>query len=206
MESTEHRGARSGELIQAGRFFFERGWVPATAGNFSARLDAHRVLITASGRHKGELDADGFLEVGLGGEVLSPGRKPSAETALHLHLYRRSPEVGAVLHTHSLPATLLSRLNPGGLVLEGYEVLKAFPGVATHETRLEVPVFPNDQDIERLATRVEALLEERPGLPGYLIEGHGLYTWGRTVAEARRHVEAFEFLLACELELRRLRR
>ena len=206
MEPTEHLGARSGELIRAGRFFFERGWVPATAGNFSARLAADRVLITASGRHKGELDADSFLEVGLGGEVLSPGRKPSAETALHLQLYRRAPELGAVLHTHSLPATLLSRLNPGGLVLEGYEVLKAFPGVGTHETRVEVPVFPNDQDIDRLATRVEAHMGEHPGVFGYLIEGHGLYTWGRTVADARRHVEAFEFLLECELELRRLKR
>jgi methylthioribulose-1-phosphate dehydratase len=206
MVRTEDLGARTGELIHAGRLFFERGWVPATAGNFSARLDERHLVITASGRHKGELDADGFLVVGLEGEVLSPGRKPSAETALHLQLYRREPSLGSVLHTHSRNATLLSRLSPGGVVLEGYEVLKALSGVETHETRLEVPVFPNDQDIPRLAARVEEYMREHPGLHGYLIEGHGLYTWGRTVAEARRHVEAFEFLFECELEMRRLKR
>lgn len=206
MYRTEDLGARTDELIRAGRFFFERGWVPATAGNFSARLDERQLVITASGRHKGELDADGFLLVGVDGEVLSPGRKPSAETGLHLQLYRRDPSIGAVLHTHSRNATLLSRLSPGGVVLEGYEVLKAFPGVETHETRLEVPVFPNDQDIPRLAARVESFMREHPGVPGYLIEGHGLYTWGRTVADARRHVEAFEFLFECDLEMRRLTR
>lgn len=206
MYRTEGLGALTDELIRAGRFFFERGWVPATAGNFSARLDEHQLVVTASGRHKGELDGDGFLLVGLDGEVLSPGRKPSAETGLHLQLYRREPSIGSVLHTHSLPATLLSRLSPGGVVLEGYEVLKALPGIGTHETRLEVPVFPNDQDIPRLAARVEAYMREHPGIHGYLIEGHGFYTWGRTVADARRHMEAFEFLFECELEMRRLKR
>ncbi|HYO53912.1 methylthioribulose 1-phosphate dehydratase [Archangium sp.] len=206
MYRTEDIDARTEELIRAGRFFFERGWVPATAGNFSARLDERHLVITASGRHKGELAADGFLVVGLEGEVLSPGRKPSAETALHLQLYRREPSLGAVLHTHSLPSTLLSRLSPGGVVLEGYEVLKALPGVDTHEVHLEVPVFPNDQDMPRLAAHVEAYMREHPGLHGYLIEGHGLYTWGHTVAEARRHVEAFEFLFECEWEMRRLKR
>ncbi|MFY0526644.1 methylthioribulose 1-phosphate dehydratase [Archangium gephyra] len=206
MFRTEDLEARTEELIRAGRLFFERGWVPATAGNFSARLDERHLVITASGRHKGELDAEGFLAMGLEGEVLSPGRKPSAETALHLQLYRREASIGSVLHTHSRTATLLSKLSPGGVVLEGYEVLKALPGVETHEVSLTVPVFPNDQDIPRLAGRVEAYMREHPGLQGYLIEGHGLYTWGRTVADARRHIEAFEFLFECELELRRLKR
>lgn len=206
MYRSEDLTARTEELIRAGRLFFERGWVPATAGNFSARLDERHLVITASGRHKGELDADGFLLMGQEGEVLSPGRKPSAETALHLQLYQREASIGSVLHTHSRTATLLSRLSPGGVVLEGYEVLKALPGVETHEVSLTVPVFPNDQDIPRLAARVEAYMREHPGLPGYLIEGHGLYTWGRTVADARRHIEAFEFLFECELEMRRLKR
>jgi methylthioribulose-1-phosphate dehydratase len=206
MFRTEALGARTEELIRTGRFFFERGWVPATAGNFSARLDAHHLVITASGRHKGELDAEGFLVVTPDAQVLPPGGKPSAETALHLMLYRREPRLGAVLHTHSRPATLLSRLSPQGVVLEGYEVQKALPGVVSHTARVEVPVFPNDQDISRLAARVEDFLRGHPGTCGYLIEGHGLYTWGHTVAEARRHVEAFEFLFECELDLRRLTR
>ena len=146
MERTEAARARGEELSRAGRLFFERGWVPATAGNFSARLDERHVLITASGRAKGELGPEDFLVVNQENEVwpaggLPPGGRPSAETALHLRRYQSGPHVGAVLHTHSLAATVLSRLSPAGVVLEGYEVLKALPGVGSHTARLEVPVF-----------------------------------------------------------------
>jgi methylthioribulose-1-phosphate dehydratase len=193
------------ELIEVGRFCFARGWLPATAGNLSARLDGERIVITVSGRHKGDLDADGLMAMGLDGRVLSPGRRPSAETGLHLMLYRRDPDIGAVLHTHSVNATVLSRLVGAALFLSDYEVLKALPGIATHQTRMRVPVVANDQDIARLATQVERLLDDAPDLPGYLIAGHGLYTWGRSVSEARRRIEAFEFLFECDILERRLR-
>ncbi|MFN4263679.1 MAG: methylthioribulose 1-phosphate dehydratase [Thioalkalivibrionaceae bacterium] len=204
MENTLQFQAAVQLLAEAGRRFAARGWVPATAGNFSARLDQHRIAITVSGRHKGELDTSGLMVVDLDGNVLSPGKKPSAETFLHIIMYRRDPLLGCVLHTHSVNATVLSRLHSQGLVLDRYEVLKAFPGVETHESRLEIPVFPNDQDIPRLAAQVDALLEREPGLTGYLIEGHGLYTWGPDVASAMRHIEAFEFLFDCEITQRRL--
>jgi methylthioribulose-1-phosphate dehydratase len=68
-----------------------------------------------------------------------------------------------------------------------------------------VPVFGNTQDMEELAGEVDAYLDAGHRLYGYLIEGHGIYTWGKDMPEARRHLDAFEFLLSCELELRRLR-
>jgi methylthioribulose-1-phosphate dehydratase len=89
--------------------------------------------------------------------------------------------------------------------LEGYELLKAFHGNTTHEAAISVPVLANTQDMPTLAAQVDALLDDQT-LWGYLIDGHGLYAWGRDMAEARRHLEAFEFLLGCELELRRLSR
>jgi len=192
-------------LVEAGRFFFSRGWVPATSSNFSARLDDERALLTVSGRHKGRLSSDDFLRVSIeSGFSLEVGRRPSAETLLHTQLYAREPAIGCVLHTHSMPATVLSRLTEGALALEGYELAKAFPGVSTHESTLTVPVFANDQDIPRLAAEVDAWIN-RHGMPvGYLIEGHGLYTWGATVDDTVRHVEALEFMLECELWLRRV--
>jgi len=114
-------------------------------------------------------------------------------------LYRRYPEVKAVLHTHSLNATLLSRGIGSTLRLEGYELLKAFAGVTTHKTAIAIPNFANDQDIARLSAAVENYLDVNGPIYGYLIAGHGLYTWGRSVDEALRHVEAFEFLFKCEL-------
>ena len=89
-----------------------------------------RILITVSGRHKDELSAGRTSWWwNLEGQVLSEGKRPSAELPLHLQLYRRDAEVGAVLHTHSLGATVLSRLHRDELVLEGYEVLKALQGI-----------------------------------------------------------------------------
>lgn len=197
---------RAADLIGVGHFCFSRGWLPATSGNLSARLDASSVAITVSGRHKGELDASGIIVMDVDGTILTAGRRPSAETELHLMLYRRDPSIGAVLHTHSVNATVLSRLAGDALTLSDYEVLKAFPGIETHEIRFALPVFANDQDISRLALEVERALERTPDLPGYLIAGHGLYTWGSNVADARRRIEAFEFLLECETLTRSMTR
>lgn len=191
--------ARARELAEAGRFLHARGWVPATSGNFSARLSPEHVAITASGRHKGRLTEQDIMVVHLDGGPLDAARRPSAETLLHTLLYRRYPAVGAVLHTHSVNATVLSRLGGSAVRLAGYELLKAFPGISTHDTALSVPIFDNDQDIPRLAAQVVAQLDAQAELHGYLLRGHGLYTWGRDVAEALHHLEAFEFLFQCEL-------
>ncbi|MFN3842263.1 MAG: methylthioribulose 1-phosphate dehydratase [Rehaibacterium terrae] len=181
------------------------GWTPATSSNFSMRLDDRHAAITVSGRDKGRLTESDIMVVDFDGQPVGAAHRPSAETLLHTQLYRRFPDVGCVLHTHSRTQTVASRLFAlaGSVRLEGYELLKAFAGNSTHEMAVDVPVLPNSQDMPALAARVEALLERGP-LWGYLIDGHGLYAWGRDMAEARRHLEAFDFLLACELDLRRL--
>lgn len=193
------------EIIVNVRELAERGWTPATSSNFSERLDARHVAITVSGRDKGRLVAGDIMVVDLDGNPVATSQKSSAETLLHTQLYKRFAGIGCVLHTHSVNQTVASRLfaREGAIRLEGYELLKAFDGNTTHETRLDLPVLPNSQDMPELAAQVEALLDAGR-LWGYLIEGHGLYAWGRDMAEARRHLEAFEFLLACELEMRRL--
>lgn len=190
------------QIIEAGRFLYGRGWSPATSSNYSARLAANRALLTVSGKHKGELGINDVLVTDLAGNSLEPGKKPSAETLLHTQLYAWRPEIGAVLHTHSVNATVLSRLTAGDrLELEGYELQKAFAGVTTHEGRVTVPIFDNDQDIARLAAKVQPWLDAHPDCPGYLIRGHGLYTWGPRMSDALRQVEAFEFLFECELKV-----
>ena len=130
------------------------------------------------------------------------GRRPSAETLLHVQVYKRFADVGYVLHPHSVNATLLSRLHSGHLQLEDYEILKAFPGIDTHACKINIPIFANDQDIARLARKVDDYMDEHEGVHGYLISGHGFYTWGVSVEDALRHVEAFEFLFECEMRVR----
>jgi len=192
-------------LIGNIRELAQAGWTPATSSNFSHRLDDHHAAITVSGRDKGRLVEDDIMVVDFDGRAVGRPLRPSAETLLHTQLYRRYPEIGCVLHTHSPVQTVASRLYAGAghVRLEGYELLKAFHGNSTHETAVDVSVFANTQDMDVLAAQVDALLD-RQAMWGYLIDGHGLYAWGRDMAEARRHLEAFEFLLGCELELRKL--
>jgi methylthioribulose-1-phosphate dehydratase len=182
-------------LIDFGRRAADRGWVAATSGNFSCRVDGGRAVFTRSGRDKGRLGHDDFLVDAVDAE---PPSTASAEAPLHLARYREDPATSAVLHVHSRAATVASRrfASQGHVTLEGWEMQKALSGVTTHEARLELPVFPNSQDIPSLA----AIARPRPGVPGFLLAGHGLYAWGRSVEEASRHVEALDFLLACVLE------
>lgn len=193
------------EIIDAGRFLYGRGWSPATSSNYSARLSPSEALLTVSGKHKGQLGPDDVLATDLSGNSLEPGKKPSAETLLHTQLYSWRAEIGAVLHTHSVNATVLSRLTPeDSIEFEDYELQKAFSGISTHESRVCVPIFDNDQDIARLAAKVQPWLYAHPDCVGYLIRGHGLYTWGARMSDALRQIEAFEFLFECELKTRSL--
>jgi methylthioribulose-1-phosphate dehydratase len=202
MEQSVERAARA--LIDAGSYIHSRGWVPATSGNFSIRLPDGRIAITVSGKHKGRLTEDDIMLIDADGQALD-ARRPSAETLLHTSIYRLYPDVNAVLHPHSPNATLASRLFPEHVILEDYELLKAFEDVTTHESRLIVPIFPNDQNIPHLALRVESYMALHPDIRAYIIAGHGFYTWGKQLDDALRHVEALEFLFDLEIRLHGVR-
>jgi methylthioribulose-1-phosphate dehydratase len=187
-------------LRDVGAAFWREGWSRGTSSNYSVvlRREPLTLLLTASGKDKGRLGPADFVVVDGDGRPVEAGApKPSAETALHLVLARR-PGVGAVLHTHSVWGTLLSDLYAadGGFWVEDYEMLKGLDGVTTHEHRQRVEIFENTQDIPALAREVGRRLDDaaNPLRHGFLIRRHGLYTWGRDVDEARRHVEVFEFL------------
>ena len=181
-------------LIAAGARLWQQGWCPATSSNFSQRLGPDSCAITVSGRDKGNLQPEDIMQVDLAGQALD-GKKPSAETLLHTQLYRHDPEIGAVLHTHSMNATLVSTVAPSIVELSGLELLKAFAGNSSHQVTLRIPVFNNTQDIAALASDVETWMQQHGTGHAYLIRGHGLYTWGRDLPETLRHLEALEFLL-----------
>lgn len=195
------------QIAAAGRDLGALGWTPATSSNFSMRLDAAHAVVTISGRDKAHLGVDGVMVVDFDGNAIEAIAQPSAETALHTQIYRRFADAGAVLHTHSRTQTVASRLfaERGVVRFEGWELQKAIAGTTTHESVLELPVFTNTQDMRVLVGAVDAWLNAGKPLHGYLIDGHGIYTWGRDMPETRRHLEAFEFLLGCELDLLRLR-
>jgi len=177
--------------------------VPATSGNFSRRIDAEHVALTRSGVDKGAIGTADIAVLTIS-EPPPPG--VSAEAPLHLARYRTDPAIGAIFHVHTVVSTVLSRMcvDGGAVRTEGLEMHKSV-GAVTHDGFIEIPVFANDQDMANLAATVEAGLGRDAVVPGFLLAGHGLYAWGATAADARRHVEGLEFLLACHLEERRLR-
>lgn len=200
-ERPSYPAVRASELIALARFAHQRGWALATSGNFSLRTAADRVLITASGRDKGALHESDLVSVDLLGKPLDAQHTPSAETPLHCALYRADAATHAVAHTHSRAATVLSRryLARGALTLTGFEMLKALPGIHSHEQTLSLPVVANSQDMEQLEQRVSEALAKMPDAVAYLVAGHGLTTWAKDLASVKRQLEALEFLLECQL-------
>jgi len=190
-------------LRRIGREFYSKGWSVGTSSNYSVVVQRNplRLLVTASGKDKGCLACGDFVLVDEHGEPTEAGQpKSSAETLLHIAA-AQDANIGAVLHTHSVWATLLSDvfLGEGGMELTGYEMLKGLQGVSTHAHREWIPIFRNTQQIPTLAADVAVCqASDRPIAHAYLIHQHGLYTWGRDLAEARRHIEILEFLFECK--------
>ena len=192
-------------LVEACHWIGNKGWAPATGGNMSVRENDRWCWLSESGKDKGTLTTADFLQVEIATNSAPSGRKPSAETGLHTLIYRLYPQANAVLHVHTVNATVLSRIEKSAtLALNGYEMQKSLSGQTSHLDTLNIPLFDNDQDIDALARRIEDRAQTHPLDYGFLLRGHGLTCWGRSVAEARRHLEGLEFLFECELRLRQL--
>jgi methylthioribulose-1-phosphate dehydratase len=197
------------QLADVGRSFSARGWVLGTSGNFSAVVSRAPLCLamSASGIDKGALGADQIVLIDECARIISKHQaRPSDESPLHVRLANEHG-AGAVLHTHSVWSTTLSDMHApeSGLVIEGYEMLKGLEGVKTHEHREWLPIIENSQDMNELAKEVSKTLRAHPKAHGFLLRRHGLYTWGKDLAQAKRHVEIFEFLLEAVGRMRLMR-
>ena len=189
------------ELQQTVFAIANRGWCPATGGNFSVRLELESCAITASGIDKTTIQAADFLVVDFTGKVVSGTQKPSAETLLHTTLYSLDPDIGAVLHVHTLSDTVLSIhfSEYDALTFQGYEMQKALQGIIDHDSQVNLPILDNSQNMNLLSEALKQRWEPEVFYYGFLVRGHGLYAWGKNLVEAKRHLEGIEFLLHCEL-------
>lgn len=198
------------DLTQLIRWIYAQGWSPATSTNYSCRdVRSNKIFVSRSGIDKALFKSDDFIPMSHDG-VHDPGfedTKPSAETAIHLMLYAHT-DCQVILHTHSPADTLLSRYfaDAEQLTLQGYELLKGLRDLNSHEDETRVPIFANNQDIDQLAQSMQSWLLAHPSCQGLLIERHGFYCWGRDLAEAKRHLEVFQFLFQQELDWLRLKR
>lgn len=186
--------ARS-ELADLVRWIHSKGWAPGTGGNFGLVVseDPIRLLITPSGQDKGTIAPEDLLLVDGLGRNVHDDRKPSAETLLHLAIIeQRKPRF--IVHIHTIWNTLASQTAGDVYRIRGLEMLKGLTGVTSHEHEEVIPILDNSQDMQELSARLTEALRRYPAAHGVLLRGHGLYTWGYNVEEARRHLEIFEFL------------
>jgi methylthioribulose-1-phosphate dehydratase len=191
------------KLIAVINIFHQKGWSPATSTNYSFRNeDKETYTISVSGIDKGQFSTSDLMIIDKSGKAMPAFKyaNPSQETLLHIILYK-NPMTNAVLHTHSVASTVISRrlATQKGVFLSGYEILKGLVGINTHDTEVFIPIFPNSQDMTALSKEIEKYYQENPEMYGFLLEGHGLYSWGKTIEEAKRHIEVLEFLFECEL-------
>ena len=195
------------DLAECGRSFYSRGWVLGTNGNFSAVIswEPLRLAITSTGLHKNNLGPSQFVEIDDSANVVRGEGIPSAEALLHLEIVS-CMNAGAVLHTHSVWSTVLSCMHAsrGGVSIEGYEMLKGLKGVQTHQHSEWLPILENSEDMTELSQRVSTILHSYPDVHGFLVRGHGHYTWGDDLREAKRHAEILEFLMEVQVRCSRV--
>ncbi len=186
-----------------------RGWFPATSGNLSLRVGEMRgeqftFAITSSGRDKSVNTPEDFLLVD---EQMKPSEptnlKPSAETIIHREIYRLTG-CGAIFHVHTVPNNLASELfwERGNVPIDGVELIKAF-NIWEEDAQIEIPILPNYADIPRIADLIKSRMV--PRIPGILLRKHGIYAWGANAFEAKRHLEAFEYLFDYAVKLHMMR-
>jgi methylthioribulose-1-phosphate dehydratase len=186
------------DLIAAAKHFYDRGWMVGTAGNLSARLPDGSFWITASGRQKGQLSDRDFIRINLDGALVEQpvsDSRPSAETSIHLAIYKSFPEAKACYHVHSIEANLVSRLTAGDAVpLPAIEMLKGL-GVWEENPQVVMPLFPNYLSVPKIADEIsEAFAVSRPAVPALLIRDHGITVWAESPTAAYNYVEVVEYI------------
>ena len=178
-----------------------RRWCEGTGGNFSVvvQRDPLHLLMAPSGVNKGQVEPAQLVIVDEQQKVIQGQGRASAETTLHIEIIR-TLQCRAVLHTHSVDATVLSDhcAKQSTIRLEGWEMLKGLKGITTHDTSIDIPIVANNQNMRELSQSIRPYLNTNA--PGILVAGHGLYTWGDSLAEAQRHVEILEFLFSTVLQ------
>ena len=189
------------ELVSTVSFFSSKGWIPATSSNFSLRINTESLWISKSGVDKSQFSEKDLMQVDLQGNPLpNETNRPSAETLIHTAIYKFDSHAKVVLHTHGLHSTIVSMEleNEGRVSVSGFELLKIFPKTNTHDTQVDIAIRPNSQDMVKFSQSLEKELNTESYPNCFLIAGHGLYTWGETVLQAKAITEAVEHLLECK--------
>jgi L-fuculose-phosphate aldolase len=169
------------EIVEYGRMLHENGFVAATDGNLSIRLNDECLLVTPTCISKGRMRASDMVKVDMAGKRLAGKRRVSSEIGMHLLIYRLRPDVGGIVHAHPPTAT--------GFAASGYDlnrplVCEVVVGLGSIPlARYGTPGTPELTDaLEPLIPHHEAIL----------MANHGVVTFGSTLESAYMKMETVE--------------
>jgi methylthioribulose-1-phosphate dehydratase len=189
------------ELASVKRELAARDWFPGTSGNLSIKVSDEPLtcLVTVSGKDKYKETKEDFVLVDKEGNPLTEQGKPSAETVIHLEVYKRT-DAGCSLHVHTLDNNLISELyaDKGSITFRNVELIKAF-GIWEENGELTIPIVENFADLPKLGKAVGEQISA--DTKAVLIRNHGITVWGGNALEAKRHLEACEFLFSYQMRL-----
>jgi len=181
------------DLVRYGRMLHAQGFVAATDGNLSIRMDPDRVLVTPTACSKGMMETEDMVVVNLDGEKISGACNPSSEIAMHLTIYKMRPDVGAVVHAHPCTATAF-----------------ASAGIALDEPLCsEIVITLGAVPLAPYATTGTKELSEslKPFIPRHdaiLMANHGVVTYGGDLRQAYLRMESVEHYAKIVLAARQL--
>lgn len=191
------------EMAQTIRALHLKGWSPATSTNYSFRDEEGQIWVSRSGVDKSNFLSKDFITVDQNGNATGEfvGVKPSAETLIHCVIYALFPETKVILHSHSVYPIVATAKSESAIAFEGYEVQKGFAGQTTHDSRIEIPVFENTQDMTEFADTLRQNAS-RFGYHSFIMRKHGTYAWGSSLFDAKRHLETLDYLCQCDYMLK----
>jgi methylthioribulose-1-phosphate dehydratase len=187
------------ELARTIRHYNQKGWSPATSTNYSFRDETEQIWVSRSGVDKQEFSAADFMTINENGEATGDYAhvRPSAETLIHTQLYALFPDIKVILHSHSAFPLVVTETLDSAISFTGYEVQKGFEGITTHDCTVDIPVFNNTQDMVEFASWLRARKSELK-YHALIIRNHGTYAWGKSLFDAKRHLETLEYLCYCD--------
>ncbi|MEH7386740.1 methylthioribulose 1-phosphate dehydratase [Bacillus sp. JJ1521] len=179
-----------------------RDWFMGTSGNLAIKVSDNPTtfLVTASGKDKKKRTDEDFLLVDGAGLPVTPTHlKPSAETLLHVEIYNKT-NGGCSFHVHTVDNNVISELyaDKGEVVFKGQEIIKAL-GLWEEDAEIRIPIIKNDADIPTLARNFSKHVNGDFG--AVLIRNHGITVWAKNAFDAKKHLEAYEFLFSYHLKL-----
>ena len=185
------------QLVETIRLYNQKGWSPATSTNYSYRED-DQIWVTRSGVDKAQITLVDFITVNQNAKSIDEfiGIKPSAETQIHCDIYSLFPDATVILHSHGKYPVIASSRFEHSIEFEGYEIQKGFIGQTTHENKVMIPIFDNNQDMRFFSEQLELRKDELVNAC-FVIRKHGTYAWGKNLVEAKRHLETLDYLCEC---------